>query len=69
MLDDDIAATVLGHIKANNFDTRDRCTAMFEKWLLSRNATWNKLIAVLEKVKLTFLADDIKRRLSTIPGK
>ena len=69
MLDDDMAATELGHIKANNHDARQRCTAMFEKWLRSCNATWNKLIAALEKVKLTGLADEIKEHLSTIPGK
>ena len=69
LLDDDNASIELGHIKASNPETRERCKAMFEKWLLSRSATWNELITALEKVQLTFLADNIKKQLSTITGK
>ena len=42
---------------------------MFDKWLLRHSATWNELIATLEKVQLTFLADNIKKQLLTITGK
>ena len=69
LLDDDNAAIELGHIKASISETRQRCKAMFEKWLLKRSATWNELITALEKVDLTFLADNIKKQLSTVTGK
>ena len=69
LLGGDNAAIELSHIKASNPDTRQRCKAMFEKWLLSRSATWNKLIAALENVELTFLADNVKNHLLTITGK
>ena len=69
MLDGDNATIELGHIKASNSETRQRCKAMFETWLLSRSATWNELIAALEKVQLTYLADNIKKHLPPITGK
>ena len=69
LLDDDHATTELDHIKASNSETRQRCKAMFEKWLLRRTATWNELITALEKVELTFLADNIKKQLLFAAGK
>ena len=69
LLDADNATIELGHIKASNSETRQRCKAMFETWLLSRSSTWNELIAALEKVQLTYLADNIKKYLPPITGK
>ena len=64
LLDGDTGSTELSHIKASNPDTSQRCKVMFDKWLCKRNATWNELITALEKVHLTFLADNVKKILS-----
>ena len=69
LLDGDNVAIKLGHIKASNPETIQRCKAVFKEWLLRRSATWNELIAALEKVELTFLADNVRKHLSTITGK
>ena len=69
MLDGDSVAMELNYIKANYPDTKQRCKAMFERWLLGSSATWNKLIAALEMVGLTFLADDIKKKFLFLTGK
>ena len=68
LLDDETGITELGHIKASNPGTQQCCKAMFEKWLHRRSATWNELIAALQKVELTTLADDIKKALSSMSG-
>ena len=41
---------------------------MFEKWLTRRDATWNELIAALEKFHLTYLADDIRKNFLSRTG-
>ena len=64
LLDGDTGSTELSHIKASNPDTSQRCKVMFDKWLHRRGATWNELITALEKVQLTFLADNIRKILS-----
>lgn len=68
LLDIDTSTAELGRIKADNPETSQRCKVMFEKWLHRRTATWNELIVALERVKLTFLADDIKKILSSTTG-
>ena len=58
----------LGHIKASHPETKERCKVMFEKWLLKHTATWDELISALEKVKLTYLALNIKKHVLSIIG-
>jgi len=68
LLDSDTVAAELSRIKADKQETSLRCKAMFEKWLLSHSATWNELIAALERVRLTSLAVNIKKILSSTTG-
>ena len=68
LLDSETSAAELSHIKANNPEIRQRCEAMFEKWLLGRNATWNELIVALQKVGLMFLADNIEKTFISMTG-
>ena len=62
MLDDHTDIMTLANIKASNLETEQRCREVLEKWLLKEcSETWNDLIYALEKVKLTSLADNIKK--------
>ena len=69
LLDGDNVNVQLSHIKADNPENiEQRFRIMFDKWLLNRSATWNKLIAALENIKMTFLADNIKKSLLSNTG-
>ena len=59
----------LGQVKASNPETRQRCKAMFKSGFLITVKHGNELFAALGNVQLTFLADNIKKRLSTNTGK
>ena len=68
LLDAETGAAELSRIKANNPETHQRCRAMFEKWLLGLDATWNELIAALQNIELMFLADKIEKTFSSMTG-
>ena len=59
----------LGNIEADVQGTNQRVIKIFEKWLAKHNATWSELIAVLEKIHLNYLADNIGKNFLSITGK
>ena len=59
----------LSNIEADIQRTNQRVNKIFEKWLTKHDATWNELIAALEKVHLTYLADNVTKNLLSITGK
>ena len=59
----------LTHIEADIQQTSKKVNKMFEKWLTRKNATWNVLIAALEKIRLPYLANKIRKDPLSIGGK
>ena len=59
----------LNNIEADIQGTNQRVIKMFEKWLTRRDATWNELIAALEKIHLTHLADNLRKKFLSSTGK
>ena len=58
----------VNNIETDTQGTRQRVTKTFEKWLDRRDATWNKLIAALENIHLTYLADHVKKTFLSVTG-
>ena len=55
----------LDMIKDDYPAVKDRCTAMFEKWLKGDNtASWNKLIDALTRISRNDVAGEILERIS-----
>ena len=51
-------------IENNNSDVTNCCSKMFQLWLDRQpTASYRQLIQVLEKVKLNYLADQVKSKL------
>ena len=59
----------LGNIEADVQGTNQRVNKIFEKWLAKHDATWSELIAALEKIHLTYLANNIRKTFLSITGK
>lgn len=58
----------LNDVEADTQGTSQRINKMFEKWLTRRDATWNELIAALERIHLTYLADNIRKNFLSRTG-
>ena len=62
------ATAELSYIKASSSETKQMCRKMLDNWLNGHDATWNGLINALDRVGLTYLADDIEKNLPSITG-